>query len=151
MRSPTTGIGSCKTEFHLPKKQYGAHIRSFYCYCLCTKSLVRLQQGSSFAVIVIYTSILPFKSFGVRMISSGWISFKWNSSSSSFGSIIFAREKGESPPRLSRQALLMWLIIRFTSSCVSLSKVVLPCGHILRMYSWFFSQCGFCHEAIGSQ
>ena len=106
---------------------------------------------ASYACVLRIGFCLPFTSAGVRMTSSAGISDRWRKSMSSSGNIIFASVNGVRPPRLSRQELLMWLIIRFTSSCVMLSKELLPCGQIFRMYSWFRSQCGFCHEAIGSQ
>lgn len=90
-----------------------------------------------------FTSILPLSSADVSITSSAGIYFKPKKSSNSFGSIIFARANGFKPPRLSRQELLMWFIIRFTSSWFNLSKVVIVFGRIFLIYSCFFHSVVF--------
>ena len=46
-----------------------------------------------FAVIFIHTSILPFKSFGVRIMSLGGNSVKLKNDNNSFGNISFEEQK----------------------------------------------------------
>ena len=48
MRSPATGIGSCKTEFHLPRgKTMVAHIRRFVLFgSICRRIIKVLTSGT---------------------------------------------------------------------------------------------------------
>ena len=77
--------------------------------------------------------------YRIHIISSEDISESPKQFSNSLGNISFANVNGDSPPRLCRGALLMWLIIRVMSSCEQSSNEF-PLGHIFRIYSWFFSQ-----------
>ena len=62
MRSPATGIGFCKTEFHLPRgKTMVAHIRRFVLFrSICRRIIKMLTSGTHiYAVTGLETGSAP--------------------------------------------------------------------------------------------